>query len=137
MKNTVLMLLLCFACQLTVAQKMDMVNAPRNPIGFKHKKEHFFLRGDIYASSGKIFDKAGNLTYNYGTLYYYDGNGKIIGNNYDDKIEYDSRGNIVLFKYKSGSVSNYQFNTKNLLTFEKNTYGEDKTYSYDSVNLYN
>ncbi|MFK7749621.1 MAG: MORN repeat-containing protein [Kordia sp.] len=132
MKNKVLILLFCFGYQLTIAQKIDMVNAPRNPIGFKHKKEHFSLRGDMYASSGKIFDNNGNLTYNYGTRYYYDQNGRITGNNYDDQLEYDARGNIILFKYKSGSVSNYVFNTKNLLTFEKNTYGEEKKYTYDS-----
>ncbi|AXG68137.1 MORN repeat protein [Kordia sp. SMS9] len=132
MKNIITILLFCFVCQFTMAQKIDMENAPRNPIGFKHKKEHFFLRGDIYTSSGKIFDRQGNLVYNYGTRYYYDTNGKIIGNNYDDTFEYDSKGNIVLFKYKSGSVSNYRFNNKNLLTYEKNTYGEEKIYTYDS-----
>lgn len=56
--------------QIGFAQKVDMVNAPRNPIGFKWKKEHFFLRGDIYTSAGKIFDRNGNLEYNYGTRYY-------------------------------------------------------------------
>lgn len=132
MKNIVLILLFCFVCQLTTAQKVDMDNAPRNPIGFKHKKEHFFLRGDIYASSGKIFDKKGNLVYNYGTRYYYNSNGRITGNNYDDKFEYDSRGNITKFQYKSGSTSNYTFNNKDLLVYEKNTYGEEKTYTYDS-----
>lgn len=132
MKNTVLLLLFCFVYQLTIAQKVDMVNAPRNPIGFKYKKEHFFLRGDVYASAGKIFDKAGNLLYNYGTRYYYNANGKIIGNNYSDVIKYDAYGNVIVFQYNSGSINNYTFNSKNLLTHEKNTYGEDKTYTYDS-----
>ncbi|EDP97537.1 MORN motif precursor [Kordia algicida OT-1] len=132
MKNLVLPLLFCFICQWTLAQKIDMDNAPRNPIGFKHKKEHFFLRGDIYASSGKIFDKKGNLVYNYGTRYYYNSNGRITGNNYDDKFEYDSRGNITKFQYKSGSTSNYTFNNKDLLVYEKTSYGDEKTYTYDS-----
>ncbi|WP_046756204.1 MORN repeat-containing protein [Kordia jejudonensis] len=132
MKNITFLILFFLVFQITQAQKIDMVNAPRNPIGFKHKKEHFFLRGDIYASSGKIFDVQGNLVYNYGTRYYYDNNGKITGNNYDDTFEYDSRGNIIKFKYKSGSLSNYTFNAKNLLVFEKNTYGDEKTYTYDS-----
>ncbi len=132
MKNIITILLFSFACQFTIAQKIDMENAPRNPIGFKHKKEHFFLRGDIYASSGKIFDKQGNLVFNYGTRYYYDANGRITGNNYDDTFSYDSKGNIVLFQYKSGSISNYSFNSKNLLTYEKNSYGEEKTYTYDA-----
>ena len=116
----------------TTAQSIDFTKAPRNPIGFKHKKEHFFLHGDIYASSGKTFDKQGNLVYNYGTRYYYDNNGKIIGNNYDDTFEYDNRGNVIKFQYKSGSTSTYKFNDKNLLTYEKNTYGEEKTHTYDS-----
>ncbi|WP_298426799.1 MORN motif precursor [uncultured Kordia sp.] len=132
MKRILFLLLFFFVSQTINAQKIDMNNAPKNPIGFKHKKEHFFLRGDIYSSSGKIFDKKGNLLYNYGTRYYYDANGKMIGNNYDDKIEYDSRGNIVLFQYKSGSVSKYSFNKKNVLTYEKNSYGEEKIYTYDS-----
>jgi len=132
MKNIVLFTLCCFLFQISNAQKIDMVNAPRNPIGFKHKKEHFFLRGDVYTSSGKIFDKKGNLRYNYGTRYYYDITGKINGNNYGDVIQYDSRGNIIKFQYKSGSINNYTFNSKGLLIFEKNTYGEDKTYTYDA-----
>ena len=134
MKKIVLFILCYFLFQTSNAQKIDMVNAPRNPIGFKHKKEHFFLKGDIYASAGKIFDKAGNLIYNYGTRYYYDNARKIIGNNYSDVIAYDSRGNIVKFQYKNGGTNNYTFNNKNLLTFEKNTYGDDKTYTYDAQN---
>jgi hypothetical protein len=134
MKNIVFSILFGFICQFTIAQTIDMENAPRNPIGFKHKKEHFFLRGDIYASAGKIFDKQGNLTYNYGTRYYYDGNGKITGNNYDDRFEYDSQGNIIKFQYKSGSTTNYRFNNKNLLVYEKSSYGDEKTYTYDNRN---
>ncbi|WP_430411764.1 MORN repeat-containing protein [Kordia sp.] len=132
MKNIVAFILFLFVFQTIHAQKIDIDNAPRNPIGFKHKKEHFFLRGDIYSSSGKIFDKKGNLVYNYGTRYYYDSNGKMIGNNYDDSFEFDSRGNIIKFQYKSGSTNNYTFNNKNLLVYQKNTYGEEKTYTYDS-----
>lgn len=132
MKNIVLIVLFCFMCQLAMAQKIDMVNAPRNPIGFKHKKAHFFLRGDIYTSSGKIFDRSGNLIYNYGTRYYYNQNGEIIGNNYGDQCEYDSRGNIIKFQYKNGSLSEYTFNNKDLLIFEKTSYGEEKSYAYDS-----
>lgn len=118
----------------TYSQKIDWENAPRNPIGFKHKKEHFNLKGDIYASSGKIFDRNGNLTYNFGSFYYYDNNEKIIGNNYNDAFKYDDRGNIILFRYNSGSTNTYAFNTKNLLVNETNTYNEDKTYTYDSQN---
>ncbi|WP_299526573.1 MORN motif precursor [Winogradskyella sp.] len=121
---------LCF--QNTQAQKVDVVNAPRNPIGFKHKKAHFLLRGDIYASAGKIFDKAGNLQYNFGTRYYYDNSGKIIGNNYGDIFEYDSQGNITKFQYQSGSTSLYKFNSENLLIYEKSSYGDEKTYTYDT-----
>ncbi|MEM6686385.1 MAG: MORN motif precursor, partial [Bacteroidota bacterium] len=129
MKNIAIILLTCFFYQLSFAQKIDMVNAPRNPIGFKHKKEHFFLRGDIYASAGKIFDQKGNLTFNYGTRYYYDANGRITGNNYDDSFEYDSRGNIIKFQYKSGSASEYKFNAKGLMIYEKSSYGDEKTYT--------
>lgn len=132
MKYTLLLTLLFFVFQPVSAQKIDMDNAPRNPIGFKHKKEHFFLRGDIYASSGKIFDKKGNLVYNYGTRYYYDNSGEIIGSNYDDKFEYDSRGNVIMIQYKSGSINRYSFNNKNLLAYEKTAYDEEKIYTYDS-----
>jgi hypothetical protein len=134
MKNTIVCLVVTFLCQTAFAQKIDFENAPRNPIGFKHKKEHFFLRGDIYSSAGKIFDQSGNLIFNYGTRYYYDANGRITGNNYDDTFEYDSRGNIVKFQYKSGSASLYRFNSKNLLTYEKSSYGDEKDYVYDSKN---
>lgn len=134
MKNILILLLSFFVYETVDAQKVDMVNAPRNPIGFKHKKEHFFLRGDIYSSAGKIFDKQGNLVFNYGTRYYYDANGKIIGNNYNDTFEYDSQGNISKFRYKSGSASEYKFNNKRLLIYEKSSYGDEKTYTYDSKN---
>lgn len=133
MKN--LIVLFTFFFSLTVfSQKTDWTNAPRNPIGFKHNKEHFNLKGDIYSSGGRIFDKLGNLVYNYGTRYYYDSNGKIIGNNYNDTFEYDSNGNVSMFKFSSGSISNYTFNHKNQLIFEKNTYGDQKTHTYDSKN---
>lgn len=131
MKNNVLTLIAIFFITFIYAQKVDMVSAPRNPIGFKHKKEHFFLKGDIYASVGKIFDRNGNLTYNYGTRYFYE-NGKITSNNYGDTIKYDANGNVILFQYNSGSTNNYSFNSKNLLIAEDNTYGDHKTYTYDS-----
>lgn len=134
MKNLLSLIFLATFSLSISGQSFDFVNAPVNPLGFKHKKEHFFLKGDIYASDGKIFDKNGNLIYNFGTRYYYDNSGRITGNNYDDEFEYDSRGNIIRYKYKSGSEYNYQFNSKNLLTYEKNTYGDEKTYKYDSQN---
>jgi hypothetical protein len=132
MKKFTAIIILTLSFQIVFPQKIDMINAPRNPIGFKHKKEHFFLKGDIYASSGKIFNKNGGLTYNYGTRYYYDDAGKITGNNYGDAIEYDNKGNISMYQYKSGSINNYSFSNKNLLVFQKNTYGEEKSYAYDS-----
>jgi hypothetical protein len=134
MKNLLSLIFLATFSLSISGQSFDFVNAPVNPLGFKHKKEHFFLKGDIYASDGKIFDKNGNLIYNFGTRYYYDNSGRITGNNYDDEFEYDSRGNIIRYKYKSGSEYNYQFNTQNLLVYEKNTYGDEKTYKYDSKN---
>lgn len=134
MKTVSYIIIFLFVLQFTDAQNIDFIKAPRNPVGFKWKKEHFNLRGDIYSSSGKIFDRNGNLTYNYGARYYYDSNGKITGNNYDDTIEYDSRGNIVKFQYKNGGTSNYKFNNKYLLTYEKNTYGDEQTYTYDNQN---
>ena len=63
MKNIVFAIFLGLMCQMTVAQKIDKENAPRNPIGFKHKKEHFFLDGDIYASDGKIFVSLGFVVF--------------------------------------------------------------------------
>ena len=134
MKPYITILFVFFLTIVAKAQKVDWLNAPRNPIGYKHKKEHFNLKGDIYASSGKIFDRNGNLTCNFGTFYYYDNNGKIIGNNYNDTFKYDNRGNIILFRYNSGSTNTYAFNNKNLLVHETNTYNEDKTYTYDSQN---
>ena len=128
MKNLLSLIFLATFSLSISGQSFDFVNAPVNPLGFKHKKEHFFLKGDVYASDGKIFDKNGNLIYNFGTRYYYDNSSRITGNNYDDEFEYDSRGNIIRYKYKSGSEYNYQFNTQNLLVYEKNTYGDEKTY---------
>ncbi len=128
-----LILLFTFLFSFTVfSQKTDWSNAPKNPIGHKYKKEHYNLKGDIFSSSGKIFNESGNIVYNYGTRYYYDINGKIIGNNYNDTFEFDSNGNISMYKYKSGSANYYTYNSKNLLMYEKSTYGDEKTYTYDS-----
>ena len=134
MKNLLSLIFLAIFSLSISAQDFDFVNAPVNPIGFKQKKEHYKLKGDIYASEGKIFDRKGNLVYNFGTRYYYDNSGRITGNNYNDEFEYDYKGNIIRFKYPSGSEYNYQFNSKNLLTYEKNTYGDERTYKYDSQN---
>lgn len=134
MKNLLSLIFLAIFSLTISAQEIDFVNAPVNPIGFKQKKEHYNLKGDIYASEGKIFDRKGNLVYNFGTRYYYDNSGRITGNNYNDEFEYDYKGNIIRFKYPSGSEYNYQFNNKNLLTYEKNTYGDERTYKYDSQN---
>ncbi|MFD1061931.1 MORN motif precursor [Winogradskyella litorisediminis] len=135
MKAIKTLLIILLSIQFGFSQVIDMVNAPRNPIGFKHKKEHFYLKGDIYSSAGKIFDKAGNIIYNYGTRYYYENNdGRITGNNYGDEFKYDSRGNIIKFKYKSGSTNEYKFDSNYLLVFEKNSYGDEKFYTYDSQN---
>lgn len=123
--------ILLLIASLASAQKIDLVNAPRNPTGFKSHKEHYNLRGDIFSSDGKLFLPDGKLYYNYGTHYYYENN-RISGNNYGDVFEYDSRGNIIKFQYKNGSTNTYKFNEKNLLIFEKNTYGEDKTHTYDN-----
>lgn len=130
-KVTILLALVSFLSG--QAQKIDKENAPRNPIGFKHKKEHFFLSGDIYASQGKIFDRDGNLTYNYGTRYYYDNKGKIIGNNYNDLFEYDKNGNIIKFQYASGNATLYRFNSNKLLVYEKDAYGSEKIHTYDNL----
>ena len=134
MKNLLIPFLFFFLFQISNAQNIDFVNAPRNPIGYKYKKEHYNLKGDIYASGGKIFDRNGNLTYNFGAFYYYDNSGKIIGSNYDDTFKLDDRGNIILFKYNSGGTNTYTFNNKNLLVHETNTFDEDRTYTYDSKN---
>jgi len=56
MKNTIYIIFFCFISQLIIAQKADLVNAPSNPTGFKWHKDHFELKGDIYASGEKIFD---------------------------------------------------------------------------------
>ena len=134
MKSIVTTLVFFLSAQLALSQVIDMVNAPQNPIGFKHKKEHFNLKGDIYSSSGKKFDRNGNLIYNFGTRYYYDANGRITGNNYNDSITNDNRGNVIAYKYKNGSITNYRFNNDNLLVFQRNSYGNEKTYTYDSQN---
>ncbi len=114
-----------------IAQKVDFINAPYNPIGYKTHKSHFNLKGDIFASGRKLFLPDGKLFYNFGTRYYYEDN-RIVGNNYGDIFEYDSNGNIIKFQYKNGSTLNYKFNDRNLLIYEKDSYGDEKTYVYDN-----
>ena len=133
MKKQIIIIILC-SWITAFAQKVDWQNAPKNPLGFKYKKEHFNLKGDIYASNDMVFDKSGNLIYNFETQYYYDKSGRIIGNNYNDELTYDAKGNINMYKYNSGSANFYNYNDENLLVFDKSAYGDETTYTYDSKN---
>lgn len=124
-------ILICLlTLNLSIGQTIDFEEAPRNPVGFKWKKEHFNLKGDIYSSDAKIFNPDGTLFENYGTIYYYK-NGLITGNNYGDSFKLDDQGNVISFTYVSGSTTEYRFDSRNRLTYEKNSSGDAKTYSYD------
>ncbi|WP_111307836.1 MORN repeat-containing protein [Confluentibacter sediminis] len=63
MKRLILLLIILFSSIDTFAQKVDLVNAPENPIVLKFKLEHFNLKGDVYCyNSQYYFNKEGLLT---------------------------------------------------------------------------
>lgn len=130
MKNIILLTLCCFLFQISNAQKADMSNAPLNPLGFKWHKDQYGLKGDIYASGEKKFDRNGNIIVSYGTEYYYE-NGKLIGNNYGDTYKTDARGNVIEQRFNNKS-NYYTFNNQNLLIKEENIYDEVNTHTYDN-----
>ena len=134
-KITVFMLLLVIGVK-GVAQKVDWVNAPMNPIAMMFNKEHFNLKGDVYAYGQNVFSKDGKLIYEYGIskgLHYLYKNGVLYADTDGKLYEFNSQGYLVKYSYASlgKQTQRYTYNAKGLLINLSNTKGYNVTYNYD------
>jgi len=132
-----LFLLLLFGNLLGFAQKVDWVNAPMNPIAFEYKKEHFNLKGDVYAHGRRVFSEDGNLIYektsSNGVHYLYK-NGLLFANSEGRLYEFNSQGYLTKLTYASLGIKNinYTYNSKGLLIKQTGSEGFNAIYEYDS-----
>lgn len=136
MKTTITLLLVLFTSIATFGQKIDLVNAPINPIALEYKKEHFNLKGDVYGYGYRVFSKEGMLIYEYGIsrgLHYLYKNGFPYADTEGKLYEFNSEGYLSKKTYASLGVQTqtYTYNPKGLLTKVINTKGYNATYEYD------
>lgn len=135
--NKSIFILLLFGNLLGFAQKVDWVNAPMNPIAFEYKKQHFNLKGDVYAYGRRVFSEEGNLIYDKtssnGVHYLYK-NGLLYANSEGRLYEFNSQGFLTKLTYASLGVKNinYAYNSKGLLIKQTGSEGFNATYEYDS-----
>lgn len=136
MKTTITLLLVLFTSIATFGQKVDLVNAPMNPIALEYKKEHFNLKGDVYGYGYRVFSKDGMLIYEYGMrrgLHYLYKNGFPYADTEGRLYEFNSQGYLSKKTYASLGVQTqtYTYNAKGLLTKKANTQEYNSTYEYD------
>lgn len=136
MKATITLLLVLFTSIATFGQKVDLVNAPMNPIALEYKKEHFNLKGDVYGYGYRVFSKDGMLIYEYGMrrgLHYLYKNGFPYADTEGRLYEFNSQGYLSKKTYASLGVQTqtYTYNAKGLLTKKANTQEYNSTYEYD------
>lgn len=120
----------------TFGQKIDLVNAPINPIALQYKKEHFNLKGDVYGYGYRVFSKEGMLIYEYGIsrgLHYLYKNGFPYADTEGKLYEFNSQGYLSKKTYASLGVQTqtYTYNAKVLISKVVNTKGNNITYEYD------
>ncbi|MBA6152093.1 hypothetical protein [Gelidibacter maritimus] len=122
------------------AQKIDLINAPKNPVAYNYKKEHFDLKGPVYSFKNKVFSKAGLLIFDNvfgGNSFYYDANGRLTHTSEGNEFKYGSNGYIESYTYASLGIktTQYFYNDKGLLVaekFDKASKTNDYEYTYDS-----
>jgi hypothetical protein len=157
MKKHIIIIIL-FSWITSFAQKVDLVNAPENPIALKFKIEHFNLKGDVYCYDSKYyFNKEGLLTsksdyqgdntfsYKNGKLdwklglndqgYITESNGHVY--TYNDKWLLISDAQIIPAKYNEPAKSktkNYSYDLQNRLTkqeeYESDILTSNTTFKY-------
>lgn len=127
------LILICAALvktEMAIAQEIDWVNAPQNPIVEKFTLNHFNLKSSTRYGFNVAFDKNGRIIKNsYGQSYNYIGNQIISGNNryelkdglivkkmYNHKvesiIEYENRRPISYHNLKNGSREIFVYDGK-------------------------
>lgn len=136
LKASITLLLVLFVCSSTFGQKIDLVNAPMNPIALQYKKEHFNLKGDVYAYGYRVFSKEGMLIYEYSLsrgLHYLYKNGFPYADTDGKLYEFNNQGYLSKKTYASLGVQTqtYTYNAKGLISKVVNTKGNNITYEYD------
>ncbi|MBD3749334.1 MAG: RHS repeat protein [Sphingobacteriales bacterium] len=136
MKKLIFLIVILVIVFKSQAQKIDWVNAPMNPIALKFKKEHFNLKGDVYAYGQKVFSKEGMLIYEFSLsrgLHYLYKNGVLYADTEGKSYEFNSQGYLVKYTYASLGIQTqrYIYNAKGLLTNLSNTKGYNVAYTYD------
>ena len=136
MKRTFLLLISIITGSGIFAQKIDWVNAPLNPTGFKYKKEHFNLKGDVYSNGSYVFSKEGYLLYenSLSSKHFIYKDGKLASDTEGQTYEYDSRGYLTKYTFANLGIQSqsYTYNAQGLLTGVSNTMGYNVTYTYDA-----
>lgn len=134
-KNILFLLGLFLIGNSSFAQYIDWVNAPLNPVAFKYKKEHFNIKGDVYAFGTSVFSKEGNLIFENNLIpkHYLYKNGKLDSDTEGHSYEFDERGLLVkhIFPYMGIQTQTYTYNEKGLLTHVSSTRNYQATYTYD------
>lgn len=122
------------------AQKMDLVNAPKNPVAYEYKIEHFGLKGPVYSYGTNVFSKTGSLVFDNifgGKSLFYDANGRLTHTSEGNEFKYGSNGYIESHTYASLGIktTEYFYNDKGLLIaekFDKTSKANDYEYTYDN-----
>lgn len=122
------------------AQKMDLLNAPKNPVAYEYKIEHFGLKGPVYSYRTNVFSKTGSLVFDNifgGKSLFYDANGRLTHTSEGNEFKYGSNGYIESYTYASLGIktAEYFYNDKGLLIakkFDKTSKANDYEYTYDS-----
>lgn len=136
MKKLTSILFLLSVALSVFAQKTDWVNAPMNPIALQYKKEHFNLKGDVYAHKEKVFSKDGMLIYEYGIsegLHYLYKNGLLYEDTDGKLYEFNNKRLLVkhTYAYSGIQTKTFLYNSADLLVSVKNTQGYSADYEYD------
>jgi hypothetical protein len=134
MKIIILLFLSLFGIN-TFAQNVDWVNAPINPIALKYKKEHFNIKGDVYAYGYTVFSKEGLMIYESGVYakHYLYKDAKPYADTEGMLYEFNSQGYLskMTYAYLGVQTQTYTHNAKGLLTKVINTKGYNSMFDYD------
>lgn len=132
-------LFLTFFYTTLIAQKVDLTNAPLNPIPVKYKAGHFNLKGPVFSAGKQVFEENGLLRKEL-VEYVYDAKGLPVSKG---SVEWktDADGRVIQETYDRGRTTDFTYEG-DLLTGAKYHYARykgantfrvkgEQTYSYD------
>jgi len=125
---TTIILLFFISFPFANAQHLDLVNAPKNNVGFRYHKKHYGIKGPVSKYRDLHFNKKGYLIKDYFN-YFYDEDDKLTSSDGGSTFIFDTRGFLVSEKTKRGSHQHI-FNDAGLLIKSETQYGTTYTYNY-------